>query len=562
MSSLERRDYASLYGPTTGDRVRLADTDLWVEVEADDTEPGEEMIGGCGKTARHGALVSAAADRDSALDLVVLGVLLIDPVLGVRKTSIGVKDGRVVGIGRAGNPDVQQGVELEVDAHTAMIPGEGMVATPGIVDSHVHMSNAELSAAALSAGVTTLVGMGIGGVWDVGANPRNNLQHLIAGWSHAPINAAFLARGSSTSSDLLEQAVLSGCGGFKIHEDWGASPDIVDTCLSVAESVDLPVALHTDTLNESGYLADTLAATGGRTVHAYHVEGGGGHPDLLRIVGERHVLTSSTTPTLPLTPSTVGELKPMTMTVHRAHSLLDSDAEIAASRIREHAIAAENHLHDQGAISIVNSDALGMGRIGETARRTWQVAHVQAGLAGETGPDRPNNARVLRYLAKLTHNPAVAHGMSAHVGSLQPGRIADIVLWNPAWFGAQPELVVKSGFVAWGAAGSGSGSTRLTQPRRMRPFYGGLGGAPSRLSHLFVSQACLDDAQARAALPAGHRYTAIADSRGLTCDAMRFNTATPTVEVQPEPVPVRVDGVEIAMHHARTLPLTRLHHLA
>ncbi|MGH3329728.1 MAG: urease subunit alpha [Nocardioidaceae bacterium] len=562
MSRIDPRDYAGLYGPTTGDRVRLGDTDLWVEVEADDTEHGEEMVGGCAKTARHGSLVSAAADRASALDLVVLGVLLIDPVLGIRKTSIGVKDGRVVGVGRAGNPDVQDGVDLEVDAHTAMIPGEGLIATPGVVDSHVHLSNAELVPAALSAGVTTVVGMGIGGVWDVGANPQANLHHLIAGWEHAPVNAAFLARGSSTSAELLEQAVLAGCGGFKVHEDWGASPAVVDTCLAVAESADLPVALHTDTLNEYGYLEDTLAATDGRTVHAYHVEGGGGHPDLLRIVGQDHVLTSSTTPTLPLTVTTTAELMPMTMTVHRGNQLLESDAGITASRIREHAIAAENHLHDQGAISIVNSDALGMGRIGETVRRTWQVAHVQAGLAGEVGPEVVNNSRVRRYLAKLTHNPAVAHGIAGHVGSLQPGRIADIVLWNPAWFGAVPELVVKSGFVAWGAAGSGSGSTRITQPRRMRPFFGGLGGAPSRLSHVFVSRECLDDASASARLPTGHRYTAISGSRGLTCADMLHNTATPSVVIPPEPSPVLVDGAEVALHHAESLPLTRLHHLA
>lgn len=561
MSRIDSRDYATLYGPTTGDRVRLADTDLWVEVEADDTEAGEEMLGGCGKTARLGALVSPSTDRASALDLVVLGVLLVDPVLGIRKTNIGVKDGRVVGVGRAGNPDVQRGIDLVVDAHTAMIPAEGLVATPGVVDSHVHMSNAELAPAALSAGVTTIVGMGIGGVWDVGANPRTNLHHLIAGWGHAPVNAAFLARGSSTSAALLEEAVLSGCGGFKVHEDWGASPAVVDNCLDVAEQADLPVALHTDTLNESGYLDDTLAATRGRTVHAYHVEGGGGHPDLLRIVGEDHVLTSSTTPTLPLTPSTLGELGPMTMTVHRGHRLLDSDVQIAASRLREHAIAAENHLHDIGAVSIINSDALGMGRIGETARRAFQLAHVQAGLLGETGPDRPNNERVLRYLAKLTHNAAVAHGISDHVGSLRPGRLADIVLWQPAWFAASPELVVKSGFVAWGNSGSGSGSTRMTQPRRMRPFYGGLGEAPARLAHVFVSAACLQDKASRE-LPAGRRYSAIADSRGLTCDAMLRNTATPPVEVPPEPRPVSVDGHEVPVHHARNLPLTAAHHLA
>jgi urease subunit alpha len=437
-----------------------------------------------------------------------------------------------------------------------MITGEGLIATPGIVDSHVHLSNADLVPAALAAGVTTIVGMGIGGVWDVGANPRYNLHALIESWASVPLNAAFLARGSSTSTDLLEEAVAAGCGGYKIHEDWGATPPVIDTCLAVAEQADLPVALHTDTLNEAGYLADTLAAIGGRTVHAYHVEGGGGHPDLLTIVSRPNVLTSSTTPTLPLTPSTVAELGPMTLTVHRGHAHLPSDAAIAASRIREHAISAENRLHDQGAISIVNSDSLGMGRIGETGRRTWQLAHAQAALAGETGPDVPNNERVLRYLAKLTHNPAVAHGLAAQVGSIRPGRLADIVLWQPAWFGAQPELVIKSGFVAWGAAGSGSGSTRLTQPRRMLPFYGGLGAAPARLSHVFVSgHAALDE------LPTGRNYTAISGSRGLSCTDMLRNTATPRVEVPGEPVPVRVDGTDIPLHHSTVLPLTRLHHL-
>ncbi|MFP5347053.1 MAG: amidohydrolase family protein, partial [Actinomycetes bacterium] len=295
--------------------------------------------------------------------------------------------------------------------------------------------------------------------------------------------------------------------------------------------------------------------------HAYHVEGGGGHVDLLRVVEQPHVLTSSTTPTLPLTPSTVAELAPMTMTVHRGHASLDSDVAIAASRIREYGIAAENYLHDVGGISIVNSDSLGMGRAAESIRRTWQLAHVQATLAGETGPEFVNNARVLRYLAKLTLNPAVAHGMAAQVGSLQPGRIADVLLWNPAWFGAAPELVVKSGFVAWGAAGSGSGSTRLTQPRRMRPLYGGLGGAPARLAHIFVSKACLDDASARAALPSGHVYTPIEHSRGLTSADMLYNTATPSVQVSQLPE-VLVDGVPVPPHHATVLPLTRSHHLA
>ncbi|GAA2468349.1 urease subunit alpha [Streptomyces macrosporus] len=562
MSRMSRSAYASVYGPTSGDLIRLADTDLWVRVEADDTEPGEELLGGCGKTTRDGLLVTGRAPRDSALDMVVLGVVVMDPLLGVRKTNIGIKDGRIVGVGRAGNPETTDGVELVVDSHTAMITGEGLVATPGIVDSHVHLSSAEVVPAALSAGVTSLVGMGIGGVWDVGANPAYNLHSLIEGWRDAPINVAFLARGSSSSRELLERAVLAGAGGFKIHEDWGATPRIVDTCLGVAEEADLPVALHTDTLNESGYLSDTLHATRGRTVHAYHVEGGGGHPDLLEIVSQPHVLTSSTTPTLPLTPATVAELLPMTMTVHRGHHGVPSDVSIAASRVREHAIAAENALHDLGAISIVNSDAMGMGRIAETARRTWQLAHVQAHLAGETGPGFVNNERVLRYLAKVTINPAIAHGMAHEVGSLRPGSLADIVLWRPATFGAQPELVLKSGFVAWGLTGSGSGSTRLTQPRVMKPYFGGLGGAPRRLSTVFVSRACLEDGSASAALPRGVRYTALRDSRGLTRADMVANTAVPDVRVPTTPDAVHIDGRPVDVHHATELPLTRLQNLA
>ena len=557
MTSLSRERYASLYGPTTGDLVRLADTDLWVRVEGDDSEPGEELLGGCAKTARDGLLVAPKAGRDSALDMVILGVLLLDPVLGVRKTNIGISDGRIVGVGRAGNPEAVDDVELVVDSHTAMITGEGLIATPGVVDSHVHLSSPEVVPSALAAGVTSLVGMGMGGVWDVGANPATNLHSMIEAWRDVPINVAFLARGSSSSNDLLERAVLSGAGGFKIHEDWGATPHIVDTCLGVAEEADLPVALHTDTLNESGFLADTLDATRGRTVHAYHVEGGGGHPDLLEVVGSPHVLTSSTTPTLPLTPATVAELLPMTMTVHRGHASLDSDRGIAGSRVREHGIAAENALHDSGAISIVNSDSMGMGRIAETARRTWQLAHVQAHLAGEAGPEHADNERVLRYLAKITLNPAIAHGMAHEVGSLQPGRLADVVLWQPSWFGAEPDLVIKSGFVAWGASGSGSGSTRLTQPRVMRPFFGGLGAAPRRLSTVFVA-----DAADRARLPRGPNYAPVRDSRGLTRADMVRNTATPRVDVPREPGPVHVDGVPVDVHRAGNLPLTRLHHLA
>lgn len=567
MTALDRAEYAARYGPTAGDRVRLADTDLWVEVEADDVFPGDELIGGCGKTLRDGVLATARAGRDrvsgqsSALDMIIPNVLVLDPVLGVRKTSIGIAGGRIAGCGRAGNPDVQSGVDLVVDSHTAIVPGEGLIATAGIVDSHVHLSSPAIAPAALSAGTTTIVGMGIGGVWDVGANPAYNMRALIAGWAGTPLNAAFLARGSSRSASLLSAAVESGAGGFKVHEDWGATPAQVDTCLSVAEAAGLPVALHTDTLNESGYLADTVAATAGRTVHAYHVEGGGGHPDVLSILNFPHVLGSSTTPTLPLTTSTVEELLPMTMTVHKLRARLESDAGIAASRIRRRGIAAENLLHDLGAISIVNSDSMGMGRIAEVARRTWQLAHVQAVLAGEAGPGFVNNERVLRYLAKLSLNPAIAHGMAAHVGSLAAGRLADVVLWDPARFGTTPELVLKSGFVAWGASGSGSGSTRVTQPRSMRAFFGGLGGAPRSLAVQFVAESVLADSGLRAALPGGVRYLPVEGARGLTRADMVRNAYVPRVAVPPGDAPVTVDGSAVPVHEADSLPLTRLHYL-
>ena len=562
MAAISRADYASRYGPTTGDLIRLADTDLWVRVDGDDSAPGDELLGGCGKTARDGVLVAARASRDSALDMIITNVVVLDPLVGVRKTNIGIKDGRIVGLGSAGNPDIQSGIDLVVDSHTAIVTGEGMLATAGIVDSHVHLSSPEIAPAALAAGTTTVVGMGIGGVWDVGANPAYNMHALIAGWAGTPLNAAFLTRGSSRSADLLEQSVMYGSGGFKVHEDWGATPEQIDTCLGVAELADLPMALHTDTLNESGYLSDTLEAINGRTVHAYHVEGGGGHPDLLEILSQPHVLPSSTTPTLPLTPSSMVELLPMTMTVHRQHLGVESDVHIAHGRIREHAIAAENRLHDMGAISIINSDSMGMGRIAETARRTWQLAHVQATLVDQTGPAHVNNDRVLRYLAKLSLNPAVAHGIAHQVGSLTPSRMADIVLWHPSRFGTTPELVLKSGFVAWGNSGSGSGSTRLTQPRVMGAYFGGLGQAPRSLASVFVSPSCLDDGKAAAGLPQGVHYLPTQGARGLTRADMLHNSHLPEVHVPLHGGPVTVDGAEVEVHRADTLPLTRLHFLA
>ena len=567
MAEVDRRLYATLYGPTTGDRVRLGDTDLEVVVEADDTSYGDEVLGGCGKTFRDGMLATSRTG-DSHLDLLISNVVLLDPVLGVRKTNIGVKDGRVVGVGRAGNPDVVDDVELVVSAHTALVPGEGLIATPGIVDSHVHLSSPALIDVALASGITTMIGMGLGGVWDVGVNPERNLLTLLDAWRDVPVNIGFLARGSAAGTALLERGVEAGAAGFKIHEDFGATPAIIDACLRVAEATDVAVALHTDSLNESGMLADTVAATDGRTVHAYHVEGGGGHPNLLEILSQRHILPSSTTPTIPLSVNTEGELFPMTMTVHRQSAALPSDVAVSRSRIRVITMEAENALHDLGAISIVNSDSMGMGRVGEVSRRTWQLAHLQKaqaaarnGEATAVGAGAADNDRVLRYLAKLTINPAVAHGLSEHVGSLEPGRLADVVLWHPAWFGAKPEVVVKGGFVAWGHSGSGAGSTRLGQPRGYRSFFGGMGGAPRALSLVFAAQAALDAGLVGKVAP-GTQVVPVRRTRGLSRADMLHNVAVPDVRVALDGSPVLVDGQPVRTTPATHVPLGQLHHLA
>jgi urease subunit alpha len=564
VADITRREYAGLYGPTAGDRVRLGDTGLEVEVVSDDVSYGDEILGGCGKTMRDGMLATSRPAPDSCLDMLVSNVLLIDPVLGIRKTSIGIKDGIIVGVGRAGNPDVVDDVELVLDSHTALVPGEGLIATPGTVDSHVHLSSPALLDVALSTGVTTLVGMGLGGVWDVGVNPEHNFDRMIDAWRDVPLNIAFLARGSASHPGLLERALDYGAAGFKVHEDFGAYPAIIDNCLAVAREADVPVALHTDTLNEAGLLADTLAAIGDRTVHAYHIEGsGGGHPRLLEFVSEPQVIGSSTTPTIPFGTNTLAELMPMAMTVHRQSSAVGSDLAVTRSRVRRPTIEAENFLHDLGAIPIMNSDSMGMGRIGELVRRTWQLASRRLaddpGAAG-AGPRQADNERVLRFLAKLTINPALTHGLADHVGSLEPGKLADIVLWHPAFFGAKPELVLKAGFVAWGVSGDGAGSTRLGQPRRYRSYFGGLGDAPARLGVVFAAARALDHGLA-AKFP-GRRLVPVRGARDVRRADMWHNAQVPRVEVPTDGTAVLVDGAAVHVEPADRVPLGQLYHLA
>jgi urease subunit alpha len=553
MTSLDRESYRRIYGPTTGDRIPLSDLGLTIEVEQDDTPYGDEVLGGCGKTWREGFY---GRSGESDLDMLVSNVVLIDPVIGIRKTCIGIKDGRIVGIGRAGSPDVFEGVDLVVGPHTALVPGEGLIATAGAVDSHVHLAAPTLVEVGLSSGVTTIVGMGIGGVWDVGANPARNIHVLTESLRDIPVNVLLLARGSTTDRGAMESALASGAGGFKVHEDYGASPACVDACLGVAEQADVAVALHSDSLNEFGLLADTVDATAGRSVHAYHVEGGGGHPDLLEILNHDHILASSTTPTIPYARHTVAELFPMTMTVHRQHADFVSDVETTHSRVHEAGIQAENYLHHLGAISIVNSDSLGMGRMGETVRRTLQLAAHPALRAGEG--EHADNETVLQFLAKITINPAIAHGIAGDVGSLQPGRLADIVLWKPAWFGAKPELVLKAGFVAWGATGQGNGSTRLSQPRLMGPFFGAMGGAPRRLAATFVAESAMSGRD----LVDGPMYLAVRNARGLSRSSMVRNCAVPSVQVPTDGSLVQVNGRGISVPPLDHVPLGQAAFLA
>jgi len=556
---IDRRLYARLYGPTAGDRVRLGDTNLLAEVERDETAPGDELLWGFGKTIRDSMQMTSRPGQDSTLDLIVGGALIIDPVLGIFKANIGIKEGRIVGIGRAGNPDITDDVELVSGSNTGWIMAEGMIATPGVVDSHVHLATTSLIPAALSAGTTTIVGMGYGHVSDLGVNPAYNFHRLLEAWEEVPINVALLGRGSAAGREAIERNLEMGSAGLKVHEDSAGYPTVIDNALAVAERYDVPVCLHTDSHQEAGELEETLAAIAGRTIHAYHIEGtGGGHPNVLELVSQPHVLGSSTTPTLPYTVNTVAEYPDMKLVVHRMHPFLAEDDAAVRWRARAGTVAAETVLHDEGAIGIVSSDSQGMGRIGEVATRTWQMAHRMKEVAESRG--RNDNARILRYLAKITINPAIAQGLAHEVGSLEPGKLADVVLWRPEFFGVKPQLVLKAGFVVWGPVGSGNDSTRLGQPQIYRPMFGSIGAAPASLGVAFVSQASIDNGLAkRVALR--RRLVAVQNARRLTKANFFHNQASPAVRVDPETLDVTIDGRLVDLPPAETLPLTQRYFL-
>lgn len=556
---MERSKYIGLYGPTKGDRIRLADTCLLAEIEQDFSTYGDELLVGQGKNIRDGIMAKSRGLRESALDIIVINAVIIDPVLGILKGNIGIKDGLIVGIGNAGNPDIKNNVDLVVDAATSIIPAEGLIVTPGGIDSHVHFITPRLMTAALSSGITTVIGGVSFGMWDIGANPHT-MHRMFESFDQLPLNVGFLARGSVGSPDLLYRDIEAGACGLKIHEDVAAHPAVIDCCLRVADETGVQVCLHTDTLNESAQLEDTLAAIGNRTLHAYHVEGaGGGHaPDVLAIVGKGNIICSSTNPTIPYTVNTAAEHLAMIMTVHRLNPLIAEDVAAASSRVRDETLAAEDVLHDMGAISITSSDSQGMGRIGETILRTWQLADK---MKRQSGVESVNdNERILRYIAKYTINPAIAHGVAKYVGSLEPGKVADMVLWRPGFFGVKPETVYKSGIAVWGSLGDGNATARPCQPHMYQAQYGGLGAAVASLCLTFVSQQSVDGGLA-GKTKSRRRFAPISNTRSLGPKDMVRNSAQPQVEVDPRTRQVRVNGQAVTSDPVAEVPLNRLYFL-
>jgi urease subunit alpha len=567
---ISRRQYAELYGPTAGDRFRLADTNLVCEVERDLTLPGEEAVFGGGKTIRDGmAQSSTVTNAAGALDLVITNAVVLDPLLGVVKADIGISGGRIVGIGKAGNPDTMDGVSaaLVIGAGTEVIAGEGLIATPGGVDSHVHMISPQQVWAALSNGITTLLGGGTGPADGSNATTCTpgpwNIAQMLRAAEGLPVNWGVMGKGNASSPDPLREQVEAGACALKDHEDWGTTPAVIDQSLRVADEYDVQVAIHTDTLNEAGFVEDTVAAIAGRTIHTFHTEGaGGGHaPDIIKIAAHPNVLPSSTNPTRPYTVNTLDEHLDMLMVAHHLNPGVPEDVAFAESRIRAETMAAEDVLHDLGVLSMYSSDSQAMGRIGESFIRLFQTAHKMKHFKGPLeGDGAADNGRILRYLAKLTINPARAHGISHVVGSIAPGLLADIVLWPIAHFGVKPKLVLKGGLVAWALMGDPNASIPTPEPVLYRPMFGALGGALAQTCVTFTSQAAADSG-IRERLGLARQVVAVRGCRKLGKADMLRNDLTPEITVDPETYEVRVDGELATVPAAETLPMAQLYFL-
>jgi len=569
---LSRAVYADLYGPTTGDRIRLADTDLLVEIERDLAGgpglAGEEAVFGGGKVIRESMGQGRATRAEGAPDTVITGAVVLDH-WGVVKADVGIRDGRITALGKAGNPETMDGVhpDLVIGPETEVIAGNGKILTAGTIDAHVHFISPTLMTQALSAGVTTVIGGGTGpaeGTKATTITPGSwHLARMFAALEAYPLNVGLLGKGNTVNQRSMHDQLRAGAVGFKIHEDWGATPAAIDACLTVCERSGAQLAIHTDTLNEAGFVEDTLAAIAGRGIHAYHTEGaGGGHaPDIITVVSQPHVLPSSTNPTRPHTVNTVEEHLDMLMVCHHLNPAVPEDLAFAESRIRPSTIAAEDVLHDLGAISIISSDSQAMGRIGEVSIRTWQTAHVMKRRRGSLpGDGRADNHRARRYIAKYTINPAVAQGLDAEIGSVEAGKLADLVLWEPAFFGVKPQLVIKGGQIAYAQMGDANASIPTPQPVLPRPMFGGVGAAPQQNSVNFVTESALEDGLPER-LGLGKKFTAVRSTRGVTKADMRENDAMPVVEVEPDTFTVRIDGEVVEPAPAAELPMAQRYFL-
>jgi urease subunit alpha len=569
MKTVDRRAYAEMYGPTTGDRVRLGDTDLVIEIERDHTIYGEEVKFGGGKVIRDGMGQSQRAG-DAVADTVITNAVVFD-VGGIFKADIGIKHGLISGIGKAGNPDVQPGVDVVIGPGTEIIAGEGCLLTAGGIDTHIHFISPQQVDDALMSGVTTMIGGGTGPAAGTNATTCTpgawNVARMLQAADALPVNLGFLGKGNASRPEALVEQIRAGCLGLKLHEDWGTTPAAIDCCLGVAEIHDVQVAIHTDTLNESGFVEDTLAAFKGRAIHTYHTEGaGGGHaPDIIKACGVPHVLPSSTNPTRPYTVNTVDEHLDMLMVCHHLDPGIAEDVAFAESRIRRETIAAEDILHDLGAISMMSSDSQAMGRVGEVITRTWQTAHKMKQQRGSLPEDaasggRSDNFRAKRYLAKYTINPAITHGIAGEVGSIAVGKLADLVLWRPAFFGAKPAAIIKGGFIAAAPMGDPNASIPTPQPVHYRPMFGALGGARHATSVTFVSRAALDDGVPDR-LRLAKRAVAVGGTRVVRKRDLVHNGALPVIEVDPQTYEVRADGELLTCAPAETLPLAQRYFL-
>lgn len=565
-NKIDRRAYAEMFGPTVGDRVRLADTELWIEVEEDKTIPGEEVKFGGGKVIRDG-MGQSQRPAHAVPDTVITNALIVDHS-GIIKADIAIKDGRIDGIGKAGNPDVQPGVDIVIGAATEIIAGEGSIVTAGGIDAHIHFICPQQIEEALSSGITTMLGGGTGPATGTNATTCTpgpwHISRMLQSADAFPMNLGFMGKGNASLPLPLEEQIAAGAMGLKLHEDWGTTPAAIDNCLTVADASDVQVAIHTDTLNESGFVEDTLAAFKDRVIHTYHTEGaGGGHaPDIIKACGFSNVLPSSTNPTRPYTVNTIDEHLDMLMVCHHLDSSIAEDVAFAESRIRRETIAAEDVLHDLGAFSMIASDSQAMGRVGEVICRTWQTAHkmkVQRGPLPEDS-DRSDNYRVKRYIAKYTINPAITHGMAHEVGSIEVGKLADIVIWKPAFFGVKPSMIVKGGVIVMSLMGDPNASIPTPQPVHYRYMFGAYGGSLSQSSVTFTSQFAID-ANVRANLDLQKNLIAVRDTRKISKSSMILNTLQPNIEVDPQNYHVYADGKLLTCEPASVLPMAQRYFL-